>query len=349
MAYNGTFVKTNVKDNKALLTVETEIDNDFYAEKYISLVHHVIDAEGKVVASITDKKQKIKPYNSTTLIANLEVNNPKLWSLENTYMYKLITQVIHDNKVVDLYITDFGIRTIRFDANEGFFLNGKHVKIKGSCNHQDHAGVGTAIPDALQEYRILRLKSMGSNGYRAAHNPPTPELLDACDKLGMLVMVENRLLSTAPDAMNRLGRMIKRDRNHPSVILWSVGNEEWAVEGNEKGSLISNELQAYGKNIDDTRPYLLAESGGWGHGDVGLDMVGFNYLKHGNADEHHKNFPNQYCIGSEESNTQGTRGIYFDDLENGHMAYVDRSPGGTRIEYGWNFYDERPYLAGLFI
>ncbi|MDF1550788.1 MAG: DUF4982 domain-containing protein, partial [Bacteroidales bacterium] len=150
-------------------------------------------------------------------------------------------------------------------------------------------------------------------------------------------------------AKSDLEAMLLRDRNHPSIIIWSLGNEEWAVEGNEKGSLISNELQAFAKKLDNTRPYALAESGGWGHGDLGLDMVGFNYLKHGNADEHHKNFPEQFCIGSEESNTQGTRGIYFDNIKKGHMAYVDRSPGGTRIEYGWNFYDERDYLSGLFI
>ncbi len=349
VACNGTFVKSEVKDNYALLTIETEIGNDFYSGKSFKLVHHVIDPKGDKVASNTDESYSVNAYSSLFVHSKVEVKNPMLWSLESPNLYKLETQLINNGKVVDEYETTFGIRTIKFDPDKGFFLNGEHVKIKGTCNHQDHAGVGTAIPDALQEYRILRLKSMGSNGYRTAHNPPTPELLDACDKLGMLVMDENRLLSTAPGAMDRLARMIKRDRNHPCVVVWSLGNEEWSVEGNEKGSLISNELQAFAKKLDNTRPYTLAESGGWGHGDVGLDMIGFNYLKHGNANEHHKRFPQQLCIGSEESNTQGTRGIYFDDIENGRMAYVDRSPGGTRIEYGWNFYDEHPYLSGLFI
>jgi len=150
--------------------------------------------------------------------------------------------------------------------------------------------------------------------------------------------------------LDRLERLIKRDRNHPSVIVWALGNEEWQVEGNKTGQRISNELQIFAKKLDNTRPYTVAASGGWGHGvDIGLDMIGFNYLRHGNAEEHHKNFPEQLCIGSEESNTQGTRGIYFDDIENGHMAYVDRSPGGTRIEEGWKFYDERPWASGLFL
>lgn len=349
VAYNGTFVKSDVKNNSATLTIETEIDNDFYTDKDFSLIHHIVDSNGNKIVSNVIENKLINAYSTTLITSKIEVKNPRLWSLENPNLYKLETQIINKGEMVDEYETAFGIRSIKFDADKGFFLNGKHVKIKGTCNHQDHAGVGTAIPDALQEYRILRLKSMGSNGYRTAHNPPTPELLDACDKLGMLVMDENRLLSTAPDAMDRIARMIKRDRNHPSVVVWSLGNEEWAVEGNEKGSLISNELQAFAKKLDNTRPYALAESGGWGHGDLGLDMVGFNYLKHGNADDHHKNFPEQFCIGSEESNTQGTRGIYFDNIKKGHMAYVDRSPGGTRIEYGWNFYDERDYLSGLFI
>ncbi|MDA3893087.1 MAG: DUF4982 domain-containing protein [Salinivirgaceae bacterium] len=349
VAYNGTFVKSEVNGETTTLTVETEVNNDYYTESF-SLIHTAIDKFNNKVATITSPTQTIETYSSTKVVSQIELNNPLLWSLDEPNLYTLKTQVLVNKQVMDIYETSFGIRTITFDANKGFFLNGKHVKIKGTCNHQDHAGVGTAIPDALQDFRIKRLKSMGSNAYRCAHNPPTPELLDACDRLGMLVMDENRLLSTAPEAMDRLERLIVRDRNHPSVIIWSLGNEEWAVEGNEKGSLISNELQAFAKKIDTTRPYTVAASGGWGHGvDIGLDMIGFNYLKHGNAVEHHKNFPDQLCIGSEESSTQGTRGMYFDDIENGHMAYVDRSPGGSRIEYGWNFYDERPWLSGLFL
>nr|GFD36740.1 glycoside hydrolase family 2 protein [Tanacetum cinerariifolium] len=120
------------------------------------------------------------------------------------------------------------MRTIRFDANEGFFLNGQHVKIKGTNNHQEHAGVGAAIPDALQDWRIAQLKSFGSNAYRCSHNPPTPELLDACDRLGMLVIDENRLMGITEPALKELKTMMVRDRNHPSIISWSMGNEEWA-------------------------------------------------------------------------------------------------------------------------
>ena len=122
--------------------------------------------------------------------------------------------------------TPFGVRTIRFDPQRGFFLNEQPVKLLGTCNHQDHAGVGSALPDALQDFRIRKLKEMGSNAYRAAHNPPTPELLEACDRLGMLVIDETRPMSSSREGMDQLARLIRRDRNHPSVILWSIGNEE---------------------------------------------------------------------------------------------------------------------------
>lgn len=350
VGYNGTFISTELIGDIAVLNIQTNIVNKNYDSKVFDLSHDIINSEGIVIASISEESMKVSNSSSKDQFSIIELSKPILWSIENPYLYKLVTRLSQNEKVVDLYETSFGVRSIHFDAQEGFLLNGKHVKLKGTCNHQDHAGVGTAIPDALQEFRIKQLKSMGSNAYRCAHNPPTPELLEACDKFGMLVMVENRLLSTAPEAMNRLERMIKRDRNHPSLIIWGLGNEEWAVEGSITGSRISNELQAFAKSFDTTRPYTVAASGGWGLGvNVGLDMMGFNYIHHGDIDQYHKDFPNQPSIGSEESNTQGTRGVYFDDIESGHMAYVDRSPGGARVEFGWQFYDERPFVAGMFL
>jgi len=350
VGYNGCFVSSELENGNAKLSIQTTIANEYSTDEIFELSYEVLNQNNEIVATYSAKAQKINNSSIKEALNVVEVKNPILWTLENPYLYKLRTKISVKGEIKDLYETNFGIRTIRFDANEGFFLNGQHLKIKGTCNHQDHAGVGTAMPDALQYFRIKQLKTMGSNAYRCSHNPPTPELLEACDKLGMLVMVENRLLSTAPDALDRLERMMKRDRNHPSVIIWSLGNEEWAVEGNITGKRISNELQAFAEKLDTTRVFTVASSGGWGHGvDLGMEMVGFNYIKHGNIDAHHKNFPNQLSIGSEESNTQGTRGIYFDDLEKGHMAYVDRNEGGTRIEFGWDFYDSRPFLSGLFI
>ena len=269
----------------------------------------------------------LKPGETKEYPCVLDVSNPKLWSLESPYLHKLITTLRSQGEVVDRYETNFGIRSVRFDPNEGLFLNGKHVAIKGTNNHQDHAGVGTAIPDALQEFRITRLKSMGCNAYRCSHNPPTPELLDICDRLGMLVLDENRLMGVSPEHFQQLERMILRDRNHPCVIAWSIGNEEWAIEGNVKGARIAATMQAFAKRLDPTRRVTAAISGGWGQGiSTVIDLMGYNYIAHGSIDEHHGKFPSQPSMLTEESTTSATRGVYEDDRPN-----AAHGPVGPRL------------------
>ena len=190
---------------------------------------------------------------------------------------------------------------------------------------------------------------MGSNAIRCSHNPASPAFLDACDRLGMLVMDENRLMGSNQEHFDLLRNMIIRDRNHPCIILWSIGNEEWAIEGNVKGTRIAATMQAYARTLDSTRLFTAALSGGWGYGiSKSTDVVGFNYIKQGNIDEYHKLNPNQPCVGTEESTTSGTRGIYQTDKELGVMAPDDRTGKGACIETGWKFYDERPFLSGIF-
>src|SRR5208283_2193073 len=275
------------------------------------------------------------------------VINPKLWSIETPYLHTLKTVLRSDGIIVDTYETNFGIRTVRFDPNEGFFLNGKHLKIKGTADHQDHAGVGIAIPDALQEFRVKRLKAMGSNAIRTAHNPPSPELLDACDRLGMLVLDENRLMGINQEHFDCLERFMKRDRNHPSVVLWSLGNEEWGIESNIKGARVGTTMQAFAQRFDSSRAFTAAISGGWDNGTgMVMQVMGYNYILQGDIDEHHKKFPWQAGIGTEEGNTGGTRGIYVSDDSKAHMAPTTRENAGT--EAGWKFYSARPFLSGLF-
>jgi beta-galactosidase len=349
IAYNGTFVTSEVDDQQSEVKVETTIVNEKSEGSIFNVIQTIVDSKGKKVAFQENKEIRINPAETKEITSLIDVNSPTLWSIEEPYLYTLVTAIQEDGVEIDSYETKFGIRSIKFDSDLGFFLNGKSVKIKGTCNHQDHAGVGTAIPDALQDFRIKRLKSMGSNAYRCSHNPPTPELLEACDRLGMLVMCENRLMGTSPEIYHQLKRMIVRDRNHPSVILWSLGNEEWAIETNVKGSRISAEMQTFARQFDHSRPFTVASSGGWGHGsDIGVDVIGYNYIGHGNIDDHHKNFPNQPGIGSEEATSRGTRGVWKDDLENGHMAPTDRTGSDGSIEFGWKFYAEREFLSGLF-
>ncbi len=266
-------------------------------------------------------------------------------------MYRLVTSIDSQNgEPLDQYETPFGIRTIRFDKDKGFLLNDKLVKIKGTCNHQDHAGVGSALPDRIQYYRIEKLRECGSNGYRTSHNPPTPELLDACDRLGMLVMDETRMMSSDSEGLSQLERMIRRDRNHPSVILWSLGNEE-PIQGTDRGQRITSTMKRLVKSLDPTRPVTAAMNGGWGKGVSNVvDVQGFNYLHNGGVDEFRAKFPDKPAIGSEEASAYSTRGVYENDKTKGWLsAYdVNKPDYGTTAEEWWNYYMARPFVAGAF-
>ena len=181
-----------------------------------------------------------------------------MWSLESPQLYQLVSKLVADGKTVDDTAVVFGVRSAKFDPEKGFFLNGKPVKLNGTCNHQDHAGVGSALPDRLQYWRIAKLKEFGSNAYRTSHNPPTPELLDACDRLGMLVIDETRRMSSDDESLSELTRLIRRDRNHPSIILWSIGNEEGNLYGSELGARVATAMKRLCNELDPSRPITAA-------------------------------------------------------------------------------------------
>jgi beta-galactosidase len=347
--YHGTFVTSDVKGKSAEITVRATVINEGAADAIFNLSQNIITGNGKSVATKELKQLILKSGEKSEYSCLIPISRPALWSPETPNLYKLMTSIQIEGTIADRYETPFGIRTIHFDADKGFFLNGKHVILKGTNNHQDHAGVGTALPDKLQEFRITRLKEMGCNAYRCSHNPPTPELLDACDRLGMLVIDENRLMGTTGEHIEPLKRMILRDRNHPSVFIWSIGNEEWAIEGNITGARIASTMQAFVRQLDPSRPVTYASSGGWGHGiSAVIDIMGFNYIFNGDIDRQHRDFPLQPSIGTEETTSRGTRGIYEDDPANAHIEATDRKASGYSIETGFNFYAARPFLSGLF-
>lgn len=347
--HNGIFIYSDLYENHADVTTHVTIVNEDTSEAILDIHLTVMNDHGHAVASKILKHHILTSGVEQEFTGILTVEEPKRWSCEVPNLYQLVTKIVNNGFTVDQISTCFGIRSVRFDPDQGFFLNGKSVKLKGTNNHQDHAGVGSAVPDELQAFRIARLKIMGCNAYRCAHHPPTPELLDACDRLGMLVIDENRLMGSSPEPLDQLKRMIQRDRNHPSVIIWSLGNEEWAIEGNDKGARIASTMQDAARRLDYTRRITAASSGGWDHGISSvIDVMGYNYIRHGNTDEHHARFPHQPGIGTEESTTQGTRGVYMDAKENAHMAPTDRKPDGSSIEAGWKYYANRDYLAGLF-
>jgi beta-galactosidase len=355
VAQDGTFVSTTVADPtaahpEALVTAQVTVRNDGDASARFKIVDEIVDAAGKPAGLSITYDAAAPAAGSSDFSTTMPVHDAHLWSLEDSYLYKLITTVSVRDKVVDRYETRFGIRTIRFDADHGFFLNGKRVEIEGTDDHQDHAGVGVAVPDTLNAFRVERLKAMGSNAIRTSHNPPTPELLDACDRLGMMVLDENRAMGVTPESFDQFRRMILRDRNHPSVVLWSIGNEEWSLEWSAFGERITRDMQAYGKRLDPTRPFTVALSGSSAGNSLSADVLGFNYYVQHHIDEMHARFPSKPIVGTEESSSEHTRGIYADDLAHQHLVAYDFEADGhhVSVEDGWRYYLARPYAAGLF-
>jgi beta-galactosidase len=330
------------------------VRNDGKAAESFTLEHELRDPDGRVVARASVPARRVAADASLDVAAQLRVKAPQLWSLDTPQRYTLTTQVKRGGQVVDRVDTPFGIRTLRFDAHQGFFLNGRHVKLQGVNNHQDHAGLGVALPDGMHEARLKMLKAIGVNAIRSAHHPATPELLDACDHLGLLVIDEQRMMGTAPQVRGELERMVRRNRNHPSVILWSVGNEEWAIENSEIGTRLTREMQTLVRRLDPTRPATqAASSSGAPEGtSVGSDVIGFNYKGQHDIDAMHRRFPDRPMLVTEEAATHATRGIYADDPARAHIAAYDRRTGASytsSVEEGWRFNAERPFLAGMFV
>jgi beta-galactosidase len=349
IAADDTFITTDLQKNSAAITTRITVANESSLPAEFTIDETIIDTAGTIRTSSSQRMLSLRAGERREYRSRFTISDPAVWSLETPSLHQLHTTISSGGAIVDAQETTFGIRTVRFDADSGFFLNGMHVKILGTNIHQDHAGVGIALPDALQEFRIRQLKQLGSNAIRTAHHPPSPALLDACDRLGMLVLDENRLMGVNEEHLASLGTFMKRDRNHPSVILWSLGNEEWAIEGNQLGARIASAMQAFAQRLDSSRAVTAAVSGGWDTGTgMVLQVMGYNYIVQGNIDGHHAKFPLQAGIGTEETTTGGTRGIYSTDNARAHMAPTNRMPENVGTESGWQFYAARPFLAGLF-
>ncbi len=349
----GTFVRSEVQGATASVTISTEVENQSAQTRVFNVVSRFVDKDGNIVSKTETQSMQALPGASLTVTAEAKIEHPLLWSLEEPNLYRALTTVEDANsgRATDHYATTFGIRTLKFDADHGFFLNGKPVKIQGTCNHQDFAGVGAALPDRINTFRIERLKEMGSNAYRTSHNPPTPALLDACDRLGMLVMDETRMMSSNPEGLEEFATLIRRDRNHPSVILWSIGNEEDLIQGNDTGARIASSMKQLARDLDPTRPITEAMNGDWGKGlSAVVDVQGFNYGKAEQMDAFHRQFPNQPTVGTETASTVSTRGIYANDKTAGYVSAYDLNypPWATTAENWWSIYAEREYVTGGF-
>jgi beta-galactosidase len=354
VAPDGVFVYSqfpkNAPQGPATVHLETLLKNGQTNAAHAKIAWQILDPQGKTAARAKVSKE-LKPWDSKAFLGQTTVRAPILWSPESPKLYKLITVVTSGGKVVDRTETEFGIRTVAFDADKGFLLNGHPYEIKGTCNHQDHAGVGAAIPDALQYFRVRRLKDMGGNAVRTSHNAPTPEWLEACDRLGLLVMDENRLLGSDPANLARLEEQIRRDRNHPSVFIWSLFNEE-NLQSAAVGARCADSMQRLVHSLDPTRLCTAAASVGDVFEGVNsvLDVRGWNYHI-GSEDGYHARHPRQPNIGTEQASTLCTRGIYAIDKNRGYMSsYDDSGPGwGNTAESWWKVYAVRPWLSGGFV
>lgn len=350
----GTFIYADLKApyDEATVTVETTVDNKSLKTADYEIRNTLIAPDGTKHILPASHEQGVLPKSSRQSVVKTTLIRPALWDIDNPQLYTLVTDIVKEGKVIDTKTTKTGIRDIRFDADKGFFLNNRNVKLKGVDLHQDHAGVGAAIPDALQAFRLRELKKYGVNAYRASHNPMTPAMIDACDSIGILVMEENRLTGVNDEHIRLLRKMIERDRNHPSIIVWSIGNEEWGTEWHEFGTRISETMREYCHRFDPTRPMSMASAGG-PTVLVPVDVAGYNYVLQNPIDRHRADYPDRKAVGTEETTGCGARGVYYDDHSNGLMKAINRAPSGAdslynAIERGWKFYDERPWLGGVF-
>jgi len=334
-----------------IIPVEATLYNSGKSPAELEIESTLFDKTGKKITS-NKTTASVSVLGETVSKMILPVTNPELWSLEQPTLYTVKTILRDKGEILDSAVTTCGFRTIQFTADQGFFLNGKSVKLKGVCNHQDHAGVGVAVPDAIWEFRLRKLKEMGSNAYRCAHNPPSAEFLDACDRLGILVMDENRNFNVSDQYVGQLEWLIRRDRNHPSVILWSVFNEE-PMQGTENGYELVRRMSAHVKTLDTTRPVTAAASGGLSSPKNvahAVDVIGMNYQSR-NYDKIHETYPNIPITSSEDASAFMVRGEYTTNKKLClHDSYDTQwASWGTNHRTGWKLVDERPFLAGCFI
>lgn len=342
-----------------------------------------IDPQGKSVFASAKTTVETGAYGETAAVIQGEIPSPRLWSPKQPHLYRCRISVEGPGGLVDSVEQTFGFRHFHFDAAKGFFLNGEGMKLKGVCCHQDHGGVGVAVSPALQEWRVLKLKEMGVNALRTSHNPPDPALLDACDRHGILVMDEIRMPGGAAELLQDLKDLLLRDRNHPSVILWSIGNEEMNIQNTDSGIAIFRRMQALVHELDPTRPTTYAMNCDWMNiskkhdaADFRFDVFGANYRNDQNSeryDEFHRTFPDWPLVGSETWGGTATRGLYEPDhhsmgapiiplrrdnpkcwLDEKHKHFASAygnfvTPWGYTIEETWRDCADRPHLAGTFL
>ena len=378
----GTFITTpEISGQSAEISIQTTVRNADTEDKNVTINTLIYDNENKQVGNISSKALVLKD-STTAIIQGLQVDQPILWSIDHPNLYKAVSQVEINGKIEDEYETPFGIRSFSFDKEKGFIINDEQVKILGVCDHHDLGCLGAAINTRALERQLEILKAMGCNGIRTSHNPPAPELLDLCDKMGFVVMDEAfdmwKMQKTKYDYhldwdqwhKRDLEDLVLRDRNHPSVILWSIGNEiieQW----DSTGIPIARELAGIVKNLDTTRPITSACNGVSPNNFIirsgALDVIGTNYHQQV-YDSLPEMFPGGTFTASETTSALATRGHYdmpsdsirrwpirWDKPFTGNPDFTCSSydncstPWGSTHEETWKVIKKYDFLSGMFI
>lgn len=371
-AASGVFVMPSVdlETKAADIEIKAEIINKNTECRAVTVKAEITDADGTQIAAATVPAE-CAAWDTTMLMLKTGFKNAHLWDVDDPYLYKLTTRIFDGERLLDEDEVSFGVRKTHFDADKGFFLNGRQLKIKGLCCHHDHAGAGIGIPDSIWEYRIAQLKKMGANAYRSAHHQASDVVLDICDRMGMLVFAETRRMSSCDEDIANLREVIRRGRNHPSVFLWGIGNEEIFVQHKPEIKNVMLTMKAEVTKLDPTRPVTAAVVC-WdgvkryeharmfiGITDRALDIMGFNYCKTA-WDDYHERVPNQPVIITEEAANSWTRGVYSTDESIGQYYRYDpenetKCKSGKKAvnidtaETAWKKCAESEYLSGLFL
>jgi len=383
----GTFVTTpEVSTAQARVNIKTNVrrmQSDSESAEKFDLTTVILNAAGKEVAKVASPNNQTE--SQTELSQDLVIHGPNLWSTDNPYLYKAVSELRVQGKLIDRYETTFGIRYFSFDREKGFFLNGKALKINGVCNHHDLGALGAAINTRALERQLEMLKAMGANAIRTSHNPPAPELLELADKMGFVVMDEafdmwkkektkfDYHLDWDEWHKRDLEDLVRRDRNHPSVIIWSIGNEiseQW--EGNPAAGIIGAELSTIVRSLDKTRPITAAcnfvDPKNKLISDGGLDLVGTNYA-HERIPQFPSLFPGRPLIGTETVSSLASRGTYdmpsdvirrwprkWDEpFKDGNADYSCSAydncsaPWGSTQEETWKIVKKADFFSGQFI
>lgn len=387
VARYGTFITTpdlenDYKDGRANVMIETKVRNDSAATADVKVKSTVYDAAGNLVATVESEPEMSAAHAESRFEDQVTIQNPRLWSVDDPYRYKLVTEVIAGGQTVDTYETPFGIRYFKFDANEGFMLNGQYMKLHGVSMHHDAGALGAVANYRAVERQMQIMKDMGVNAIRVTHNPASPELLEACNQLGLLVIEEafdtwNQSKKTydygrffSAWAEHDIKEMVNRGKNEPAIIAWSIGNEIYDTT-NANGVTIARNLIQWVKEVDTTRPTTIGEDKTRGNKvsvttinpyikqifDM-VDVVGLNYSENNYVGYHQQN-PNWKLYGSETSSATRSRGIYTHPYQNNQSTrYADLQQSsydndyvswGRTAEEAWKYDRDLKHIAGQFI